>query len=341
MESNVSKKKLYSTIYTSVKQQILSGKYPPKSKLPGHKLLAEQYNVSSITSNRALQELEKEGLVERRQRQGTFVSLNGQELCSMALFMPKLPEDYGSRLQAYISGCLEETEKLGIRVHVLNYLDACKLPEVMKSIHIHGGICPARAEKEVVQWFASEGKPLVVIGKKEPPGENFVSVDFKECSKSLTQTLIDDGFKRIGFLGNLSYINHRNARNGYLDAVNSLKLGQSLIRDIDEELVYDAVRELIEGETPVDALVIMGSKYPFKVISHLASRSSKVQLACFRESQEIDQLKDIAYLADYSQIEAGQIAVELLRNLYAGRVKPPQYLACPYTISSPRMGAII
>jgi len=328
------KKNLYTTIYATLKQKILSGEYQSGYKMPGHRLLAKQYSVSSITSNRALQELEKEGLVERRQRQGTFVSSNGQEICSIALFMPRLPEDHGSRLQAYISGCLEEAENLGIRVHVLNHLDVYKLPEIMKNIHVHGGICPVRAEVEVGQWLATNAKPMVVIGKEEPPGENFVSIDYKKCSKSLVQTMINDGFKRIGFLGNLSYINHRNARNGYLESVASLNLGQSLIRDIDDNLIQEAVSELIE-KSNVDALVVMGHSYPFKVISFLASSKSKIQLGCFRESQEIDQLKNIAYIADYSQIEAGKVSVNLLCDIYAGRINSPKHLHCNYKISSP------
>jgi DNA-binding transcriptional regulator YhcF (GntR family) len=329
----MAKKKLYSAIYTALKQQILSGAYPPGIKIPGHKLLAQQYNVSSITSNRALQELEKEGLVKRHQRQGTFVSVNSQEICSIALFMPSLPEDHGSRLHAYITGCLERADHFGIRIHILNHLDVFKLSEIMKNIHVNGAICPLRAEPEVAQWFSSENKPLVVIGKQEPPGENFVSIDYRECSRSLVQTMINDGFKRIGFLGNLSFINHRNVRNGYLDAVAPLSLGQTLIRDIDDNLLPGAVHELLKTE--IDALVVMGRNYPFKVVALPAFSKTKIQLGCFREAQEIDQLADIAYIADYSQIQAGNVAVDLLRDIYAGRISPPQCIHYNYNISYP------
>lgn len=66
-------KPLYQEIFLALKQDILSGLYPPESQLPTEKELAETYHVSRITSKRALTELEQENLIYRIQGKGSFV----------------------------------------------------------------------------------------------------------------------------------------------------------------------------------------------------------------------------------------------------------------------------
>ena len=64
--------------YTEVSRQlrtgILSGTYPPGSRLPSERELSEQIGVSRVTIRRALRILEEERLVQRRQGSGTYVS---------------------------------------------------------------------------------------------------------------------------------------------------------------------------------------------------------------------------------------------------------------------------
>jgi GntR family transcriptional regulator len=64
----------YELIVDSIREKIRTGELEPGRKLPGQFVLAEEYGVSAITSNRALSELQKLDLVERRERSGTYVS---------------------------------------------------------------------------------------------------------------------------------------------------------------------------------------------------------------------------------------------------------------------------
>ncbi|GAA3413382.1 GntR family transcriptional regulator [Paenibacillus hodogayensis] len=64
---------LYKTIYTDLKQQILSGKLTPNTPLPLQGEIARQYNTSEITSRRALTELAKDRLIYRVKGKGSFV----------------------------------------------------------------------------------------------------------------------------------------------------------------------------------------------------------------------------------------------------------------------------
>ena len=65
---------LYQQIVDGVKREISEGRLVPGSALPSFRGLAEQLLVSVITVKRAYEELEREGIIYRRQGLGTFVS---------------------------------------------------------------------------------------------------------------------------------------------------------------------------------------------------------------------------------------------------------------------------
>jgi GntR family transcriptional regulator len=62
-----------------VKREVASGRLEPGSPLPSFRLLAEEMMVSLITVKRAYEELEREGIIYRRQGLGTFVSERGHD----------------------------------------------------------------------------------------------------------------------------------------------------------------------------------------------------------------------------------------------------------------------
>jgi len=76
----MSKRENTATLYLYVKEHIMrllvSGKYPPNSKLPTEFELMESLKVGRATVREALTRLEKEGFIYKRQGIGTFVAEN-------------------------------------------------------------------------------------------------------------------------------------------------------------------------------------------------------------------------------------------------------------------------
>ena len=64
---------LYQQIIDYLQAQIAAGILPVGAQLPTEKELSTQFNVSRITSKRALTELENAGIIERTQGKGSFV----------------------------------------------------------------------------------------------------------------------------------------------------------------------------------------------------------------------------------------------------------------------------
>src|SRR5262245_37610044 len=65
---------LYEQIVQGLKREISEGRLAPGTALPSFRGLAEELLVSVITVKRAYEELEREGILYRRQGLGTFVA---------------------------------------------------------------------------------------------------------------------------------------------------------------------------------------------------------------------------------------------------------------------------
>ncbi|MGQ9780573.1 MAG: GntR family transcriptional regulator [Bacillota bacterium] len=70
---------LYRQIVDQIKTEILTGGLGPGEALPSIRQLAEELLVSVITTRRAYEELEAEGLIVVRQGRGAFVAELGAE----------------------------------------------------------------------------------------------------------------------------------------------------------------------------------------------------------------------------------------------------------------------
>jgi len=68
---------LYQQIVDGLRREVSEGRLKPGDTLPSFRALAEDLLVSLITVKRAYEELEREGIIYRRQGLGTFVADRG------------------------------------------------------------------------------------------------------------------------------------------------------------------------------------------------------------------------------------------------------------------------
>jgi DNA-binding LacI/PurR family transcriptional regulator/biotin operon repressor len=67
---------LYEKLYNYVLEEIRSGALQPGDRVPSEKELADRFGVSRITSKRALETLERAGVIDRVRGKGSFVGRN-------------------------------------------------------------------------------------------------------------------------------------------------------------------------------------------------------------------------------------------------------------------------
>jgi GntR family histidine utilization transcriptional repressor len=65
---------LHRRILSEIRARILSGEWQPGRRIPFEHELSVEYGCSRMTVNKAMSELAKSGLIERRRRSGSFVS---------------------------------------------------------------------------------------------------------------------------------------------------------------------------------------------------------------------------------------------------------------------------
>lgn len=116
---------LYHQIYLILREQILAGRFGPKSRLPTEAEISAGYSVSRITAKRALDELAAEGLVERRRGRGT----------SVVGLVAEAP------VEANISGLIENLLMVGLetKVDILEFGYAAPPPAARKALKLPAG----------------------------------------------------------------------------------------------------------------------------------------------------------------------------------------------------------
>ena len=78
--SNSSPDPIYEQINRQIKAQIISGDLAEGEALPSIRKLAQELQISVITTKRAYDELEREGFINTVSGKGTFVAVQNQEL---------------------------------------------------------------------------------------------------------------------------------------------------------------------------------------------------------------------------------------------------------------------
>jgi GntR family transcriptional regulator len=78
--SNASQKPIYTQISEQIKNQVISGDLDQGDPLPSIRKLAQELQISVITTKRAYEELDKEGFIDTVGGKGCFVAMQNKEL---------------------------------------------------------------------------------------------------------------------------------------------------------------------------------------------------------------------------------------------------------------------
>jgi GntR family transcriptional regulator of arabinose operon len=241
MEKNLNKP-LYRQIVDSLKQKIDNGEFLPDEKLPTEVDLAGKFNVSRITSKKALEELEKMKLIYRIQGSGSYVSMEAEETLrdksdnnsgiqgsrAIAIVLP-FDISYG-RLTDCIKGATEVLGKKGyyLTIHSTDR-DAEKERIILNNLYQNGidGIIyyPLSDNRnlDVVHRLYMNNYPIVTIDKyfESIPVSNVISDNFKG-SYEATAYLISMGHKKIAYISDMNIESASSIRNRYFGYVQAL-----------------------------------------------------------------------------------------------------------------------
>jgi len=211
-----------------VKEKIYSGEWVTGEKIPSEKELAEMFKVSSITSKRALRELQVMKLIDSKKGVGSFVAPISRDTRDnkansvVSLVIPR--GTTGFEVVDMISGASDflQSKDCFLSLHIVS-CNAEAEREILLNLARKqtGGIILApymsSANSAVVSTIKMNGTPVVTVGQSYEgiPVSSVVSDNFSGGFIS-TEHLIKNGHKNIAFLSNIPIADSSSARERYL-----------------------------------------------------------------------------------------------------------------------------
>jgi DNA-binding LacI/PurR family transcriptional regulator len=107
-------------ISETLRRQIIDGQLAVGGRLPTQVELAEQFQVSGVTIQRALDRLTREGFVYARGRNGTFVASHPPHLCSYGVIFKDAPSTARSRYHELLETLAIRLQRSDRRVMLFN-----------------------------------------------------------------------------------------------------------------------------------------------------------------------------------------------------------------------------
>lgn len=207
-DRTIMRKPLYQKILDELREKIRSGHFLPGQALPTELELAEQYKVSRITSKRAMEELEREGLILRKRGVGSIVTPPAERMDQAVGLMIAMVFPFKSAegwVLEYVRGASDylETRRsfLSIRCSgermVHEVLGQVVREQVDGIIYYPDSTIE---NEELLATMLYSGMPIVTIDKYfDGMDISSVTSDNRNGMRQVVQHLVDLGHRKIGF----------------------------------------------------------------------------------------------------------------------------------------------
>ena len=245
-EIGMERELLYKIIYDDLVEGIQSGKYPAGSKLPSEKELMDQYNVSRITSKKALEMLAEKNVIVRMPGKGSYVldeSKAGEEkhtaqgvaalepehekkMRLIGVVLDSFGTSFGADIVAGIEHeCWTKHYNMVLKCSYGNIDDEVRAIDELTAMGVDGIIlmCTLGEAYNVrVMRLALDGFPMVLLDR-ELKGLSipFIGTDNYAAAKELVELLIKAGHRNICFVSGspLQTSSVADRFNGYRDGL--------------------------------------------------------------------------------------------------------------------------
>jgi DNA-binding LacI/PurR family transcriptional regulator len=353
---------LYERLYGYVLDEIRKGALRSGDRVPSEKELARTHGVSRITSVRALQELERAGIVERIRGKGTFVARDGERLvvpdgarrppkrdrrstAQLAFLLPEVSLSYGlDMLRAVEKRAGEAGFGMVLkRTRGLQDQEERAIDRLVRSRAVDGLIVfPVNGEfyNASLLRVALEGYPLVLVDRYlKGIAATSVYTDNAAAAGDLTGYLLDRGCDNVAFVSSLP--EHTSSIEDRLDGFRAAFSARG--RGSDGQHLLTNLTGVIPsagGGTPADHVAIEGfvkqhpsvtgfvaSEYWMALLLHDSLRRlrrlGQSKVVCFDSPREPLFEPRFTHI-EQDEEEIGCRAVDLLLAQIEGKTTPSQ-----------------
>ena len=339
-------------VAAKMRQFLAEGRWAPGDQTPTARTLAEMFGVSLSPVLQALQMLEKEGLLVRRARVGTFVAERKPKKELVAFITSTC--DLEPYLQA-LWGFEDEASRRGYQVLFCN---ANREPERLAQLANQcieqgaAGIAFTPPEGSFyIDWnkafyrsIAENGTPLVAVTTQPFPDEDPAIIsaaipDGHWQGRRMASHLIDQGHTKLAFLYGRWSCTIEDRKQGVITELEERGLPPLEVRSLSpEELlktgeVYDVTATLSDwlGQDPPVTAVVCCSDYASRIFYEHASTlgisiPEDIAVVGFDNSSFAALLGAGLTTIHVSYVEMGRSAAELLISQINDASRPPRIL---------------
>ena len=319
------RKEKFKDIFEDLHRKITGGELVAGSQLPSLPLLAEQYATSRPTIRKALQLLEKEGLVTCRNGIGVTVSdplnrsmASGRKRLEIAADLFPGESNYFNYITPILNGLSKASEKLGFTLRLLqrSEIELWKEPDDLPDGLIFHALPEQNLSRHLIEIATENAVPLILLNRNmEHPGIGTLTVDYRQETRRAVSCMIRNGAKRIvlyknpGSLENALHLRVLGWRDAYLE--NALPVPEELcITASCYEEANHHLSAILKRERP-DMIFITNGTCFYQVCITLAGHNFSVPddiaLLCF---------DDIGALQEELGIPASYIRMPLERMVF-------------------------
>lgn len=195
----------YQRLQTQLAALIHDGTIRPGGKLPTERALMAQYEVSLATVSRAIKELERQGLVQRRWGSGTYVKQT-QATRTLAVTFDNCYQVNHPFMRPMLQGIEQEARRLGWQLQLFpvskhRLFDGGPLEQMINEGMIHGVIgCSPILVKEIEKLTAVNLPFVSIYHAHQGPGVSHVMFDMDHVTTTVLDHLAGLGHESIALI---------------------------------------------------------------------------------------------------------------------------------------------
>lgn len=353
---------MYERIYEDLLTKIQNGDYQPGDRLPSEKELAQLYDVSRITTKRAMDLLAEENYISREPGRGSFVrgietvTEIREEIAEPAntrigVVFDGFGSDFGARLlQGIESECDKEQLDLLFKCTYGNVeKEKCAITDLIRADAKGILLLCAQGDNynNKVLELSLKGYPLVLVDRRmQGISIPCVRTDNYEASKKVTEKLLELGNDKICFLTHASIttttIHERyegfahcmlkyNNANGTLAKLEKYNHIPEDIGKEYREFDYTQIAEIMERNKDCTAYLAAEYRIGMLLSQYLKQHGYSKTIAVFDGIEEIYEQDDFIHVRQ-NEFAMGQQAVRLLNEIIAGKQQTEDILI-PYELT--------
>lgn len=332
------RKEKFKDIFEDLYRKITNGELVAGTQLPSLPALSEQYATSRPTIRKALQLLEKQGLVSCRNGIGVMVSdpsnrtmTSRKKRIEIAADLFPGENNYFNYMTPILNGLSKASEKLGFHLSLLqrseieHWKEAEELPDGL----IFHALPEQKLSRHLIETITGKNVPLILLNRTiEHPGVGTLSVDYRQETRRAVSCMIRNGAKRIvlyknpGSLENALHLRVLGWRDAHQE--NALPVPEELC--ITASCYEDANHQLstiLKRERP-DMIFITNGTCFYQVCITLASHNFSVPediaLLCFDDIGALQE--ELGIPASYIRMPLERMGIEAAESIIAMKNNP-------------------